>query len=162
MAETEKTSFGTKIMMVVSIFCIVFGLVKCVQNFTGSEDDDNQNTEVNVQNADEVLQFVQGKWCEELPSSVPSESLYFRLLIEGNKISIWTRMGFDDWNMNRAPDEVHTFEMGELTKQVDGIPCRYLYWNEETLLTRSISTLHVTKCCILFSGSVRPLTQGWK
>lgn len=151
-----------KIMMVFGIVCIIFGFIKCVNTFTGSDDSDGKSSEVNVQNAEDVRQFVQGKWSESLPSSVSSESMYFRLLIEGNKISIWTRMGFDDWNMNRAPDEVHTYELGDVTKQVDGIPCRYLYWDEETLLTRSISTLHVTECCILFHGSVRPLTKGWE
>ncbi len=155
-----KPSVGMKIMMGLSILVLVVGFMKCVNNFAGS--DKKESDGVNINDAAAVEQFIQGKWCESLPSSVSSESLYFRLLIEGNKISIWTRIGFNEWDMNRAPDEVHYIEIGDVTKQVDGIPCRYLYWDEETLLTRSISTLHVTDCCILFHGSVRPLTKGWE
>ncbi len=151
-------TLGAKLMLGFLIICFINLIYQCAN----SSEEKKENSSVNIQNTDEVRSFVQGKWSESLPSSVSSESMYFRLLIEGNKISIWTRMGFDDWNMNRAPDEVHTYELGEVTKQVDGIPCRYLYWDEETLLTRSISTLHVTDCCILFHGSVRPLTKGWE
>jgi|GEM_PF-5528174 len=161
MAETENTTFGMKLLMGFGILCIVVGFMKCVNSFSTS-DEQNISETVNVNDAAAVQQFVQGKWSESLPSSVSSESLYFRLLIEGNKISIWTRIGFDEWDMNRPPDEVHTFSMGDVTKQVDGEKCRYLYWDEETLLTRSISTLHVTDCCILFHGSVRPLSEGWE
>lgn len=161
MADTEKTSFGTKIMMGFSFVVLLIGLKQCISSFAGSSDE-KSNDSVNINDATAVKQFIQGKWSESLPSSVSSESLYFRLLIEDNKVSIWTRMGFDEWDMNRSPDEVHYVEIGDVTKQVDGIPCRYLYWDEETLLTRSISTLHVTDCCILFHGSVRPLTSGWE
>lgn len=158
MSGKNTMTLGAKLMLGFLIICFINLIYQCAN----SSEEKKENSSVNIQNTDEVRSFVQGKWSESLPSSVSSESMYFRLLIEGNKISIWTRMGFDDWNMNRAPDEVHTYELGEVTKQVDGIPCRYLYWDEETLLTRSISTLHVTDCCILFHGSVRPLTKGWE
>jgi len=159
MADTTKTSFGTKIAMAWGIFVILFGAYKCVGSFSDSSN--KGSTDINLDNVAEVQQAIQGKWNESLPSSVSSESIYFRLLIEGNKISIYEKIGFGDWDMS-TPDEVHTFTVGEKTKTVDGVPCRYLYYDdEETLLTRSIGTLHVTDCCILFRGSVRILSKGW-
>lgn len=159
MAQTKKMTLGAKLMLGFLTLCLINGVYQCTKS---SGEDDDQDKTVNVNSVDDVRSFIQGKWSESLPSSVSSESLYFRLLIEGNKVSIWTRIGFNEWDMNREPDEIHYVEIGEVTKQVDGIPCRYLYWDEETLLTRSISTLHVTDCCILFHGSVRPLTKGWE
>lgn len=158
MEEKTELTFGYKLLLGFTVLCICFGLFKCVRSL--SDSDNGKKDSVNLDNVEDVRQFIQGKWSESLPSSVASESMYFRLLIEGNKVTIYTKMGFNDWDMT-TPAEVHTVEIGEKTHQVDGIPCRYLYWDNETLLTRSISTLHVTDCCILFSGSVRPLTEGW-
>lgn len=161
MADNSQMTIGAKIMLGFTILCFAFAISKCVRSVSGSSDESNKTDDINLDNIEQVQQAIQGKWSESLPSSVASESMYFRLLIEGNKVTIWTKMGFDKWNMN-TPEETHTIEIGEKTHQVDGIPCRYLYWDEETLLTRSIGTLHVTDCCILFSGSVRPLTSGWE
>lgn len=159
MASRKKTPLGTKILMGFGMFCFAFGIFDML-GFVPSPSKKDNSDGVNLDNIEQVREAIQGKWNESLPSSVSSQSLYFRLEIVGTEVRIWEKVGFNDWKMGE-PDEVHAVTIGEKTKTVDGDPCRYLFWDEETLLTRSIGTLHVTDCCILFHGSVRILNKGW-
>ncbi|MEE1897443.1 hypothetical protein V1389_03785 [Flavobacterium rakeshii] len=160
MEDQYKMSLSAKLLLCFGILSICVGALK-LTGFISNSNNKKESEKINISNISEVQKAIQGKWNESLPSSVRSESLYFRLLIEGNKVSIWEKVGFNEWDMGK-PDEVHTIFIGNITKNVDGIPCRYLYWNDdETMLTRSIGVLHITDCCILFKGSVRPLNKGW-
>ncbi len=125
--------------------------------FFGSNGEERK--EINLDNDQEVLSFIQGPWEGTEYASRVSNHIHFRIMIEGNRMKIWKKMGDRPWDMGE-PDEFHTFSIGYKRNNVDGIPVRDVNFENPSLFIRSIAGLQIKSHGIWYSGAIRPLRKG--
>jgi hypothetical protein len=145
--------------------------IKCesmIKNTSNSESD--SNLEVNVKNASEVQSYLQGKWqMAYYPQA--GLTIHVRFLIEGNTIKTWSSVNDHNtdrdfkWDMNKQPDEVYTFKIGDLNDSGD---VRDIEWDNNgdlTLQQRAIGEIYVNSelgFCNNGRGVADIFDKGWK
>ena len=147
-------------IIAVILFIIVFWFTKC----SGSGE---KSQEVNLQNTSEIQNYLQGKWqLAYYPSG--GLTIHVRLLIEGNTIKTWSSVNDHNnendfnWDMSKAPEEVYTFKVGELTAKDTK---RYIEWDDNgdlTMQQRAIGDLFVAKTGFHYGVSYYVVEKGWK
>ena len=124
----------------------------------GSMDND---TSINLDNDTEVQNYIQGKWEGALYPSA-GKKMIFRLLIEGNQITMWEKMETGSWDMD-DPRGKHAFYLSQKFKGTNDKYYINLFWEDEeqTLLQRSINPLIVTEKGLKYRDNWL-LDKGWK
>lgn len=139
-------------VIAVILFIVVFWFTKCSNS--GSS---KNSPEVNLQNTSEIQSYLQGKWqMAYYPQA--GLTIHVRLLIDGNTIKTWSSVNDHNtqndftWDMNKQPEEIYTYNIGELT---EGGVTRYLEWDKDgdlTLQQRAIGRIYVTKLGFCYDG----------
>lgn len=132
-----------------------------------NKDSESENSEVNFKNESDVKNYVQGKWhLAYYPAG--GLTIHVRLLIEGNTIKTWSSVNDHNnendfnWDMNKAPEEVYTFKVGELTAKDTK---RYIEWDDNgdlTMQQRAIGDLFVAKTGFHYGVSYYVVEKGWE
>ena len=149
-------------IIAVVLFIAFFWFTKCSDSASSEK-----STEVNLQNTSEIQSYLQGKWqLAYYPSG--GLTIHVRLLIEGNTIKTWSSVNDHNnendfnWDMTKAPEDVYTFKIGELTAKDTK---RYIEWDENGNLTmqqRAIGDLFVAKTGFHYGASYYVVDKGWK
>tara|TARA_R110002049_G_C9172462_1_gene562053 strand:+ start:5354 stop:5785 length:432 start_codon:yes stop_codon:yes gene_type:complete len=113
--------------------------------------------EVNLNNQQEVINYVQGRW----QFTKYSGSFDYRILIEGNKISIWSKLKNSSWK-NNEPEEVNNYSLSDVFSNIDNRECRSIGIDNTSLLLNSMGGLQVVGNGIMHSGASYFVNKGWE
>ncbi len=125
-------------------------IVLIVVSFTIYKKIDKRNvsetTVTNINDIEDIQRFMQGKWSYEVHTGNVNETLKYRFEIVGKTLKIWSDIGNvnDEFDMSGQP-KVHDFILSDVTRDVDGHPCRYLQFDESnvSLTYRALSPIWV-------------------
>ena len=157
--DKRRDKKALRIATYIGISLILFMVVGLPLIFGGDEGGNIQGNDFDIQNKETVLIYVQGKWQGEIYSGNKNTNMHYRLLIEGNKITVYTKLGFNQWNIN-SPKSMHTFSISTISRTASGNIRRFVMIDKPTLAVESFTPLEVNEWG--FFHVDHALFKGWK
>ncbi|WP_271768765.1 hypothetical protein [Aquimarina algiphila] len=148
-----------KVILKIGIGLILFMVVGLPLIFGGDEGSNTKANDFNVQNKETVLSYLQGKWQGEVHSGNKNTNIHYRLLIEGNTMTVYTKLGFNQWNMSN-PKSIHAFSISSISRTSLGNIRRFVMVDKPTLAVESFTPLEVNEWG--FFHVDHALFKGWK
>ena len=157
MTKTERNvlKFGIPI-----ILFLVIGIP--VISYLSGDDKDfgfKLKKEISIENADEVLQAIQGKWQGRKFNSDANFTQHYRFEIVGNKMTVYTKLGDNTaWDMSKVRS-VHSIRVAPISTTQAGNKRRFIYVNDPSLAVNVFAPVEVFGG--VFTAGGRGLRHRW-
>ncbi|MBF4983080.1 hypothetical protein FNJ87_01575 [Nonlabens mediterrranea] len=157
MTKTEKNvlKFGVPI-----ILFLVIGIP--VISYLSGDDKDfgfKLKKEISIENADEVLQAIQGKWQGRKFNSNANFTQHYRFEIIGNQMTVYTKLGDNTaWDMSNIRS-VHSIRVAPISMTQAGNKRRFIFVDDPSLAVRVFEPLEVMAG--VFTAGDRGLRHRW-
>ncbi len=148
-----------KVAMKIIIGLILFMVIGLPLIFGGNEGGITKANDFNIQNKETILGYLQGKWQGEVHSGNKNTNIHYRLLIEGNTMTVYTKLGFNQWNMSNLKS-THTFSISAISRTSLRNIRRFVMVDKPTLAVESFTPLEVNESGFFHVDHV--VSRGWK